>query len=445
MRRLKSAYELSLERAIKPSKEKVQAAAESFEFVTDFEYPEEETPITEDEVIMQDPETISFSEKPLEVHWEGNVLDYGGFGRVNRTCIFGLSNRHVSVKVGIQKYHENVNKATSDMLKEMSRTPISDKAPKVFGASMPMDMSHGGKKILFTMIETGRTIHKDYAEKLNLFDEIWVPTENGKALLKNNNVHPPIYVIPLGVHPDRYNPNIPSLKLNTRLNDFRFISVFKWSYRKGPDLLLRAYLEEFSAKDNVSLLLVTRALNVPEEVGFKVIKEDFDAVKDSINKPEDELPHVALYPELVSERKMPSLYKACDAFVLLSRGEGFGLPYCEASSCGLPVIGTHCTGQMDFLTSENSFLVDPEEYAISSLNSVGTFSKMAKMSHFYEDQYFPVFGEVAIGQARKHMRYIYENKEKAQEKNEKLRKEIIQKYNWEDSITKIYNRILESQ
>lgn len=209
--------------------------------------------------------------------------------------------------------------------------------------------------------------------------------------------------------------------------------------------MLKAYLEEFSAEDNVSLLLVTRALNVPDEIGNKLIMDEFEGIKKMIGKKEEDLPHVALYQSPIPERKMPAMYAACNAFVLLSRGEGFGWPYCEASASGLPVIGTDCTGQADFLREDNSFLVTPDDYAVSNLNSVGGFAKMAKMAHFYEGQAFPVFGTLAHEKAKMHMRYVFENEELAKKKNEKLKNEIALKYNWANSTNVAYERILNSQ
>jgi glycosyltransferase involved in cell wall biosynthesis len=38
---------------------------------------------------------------------------------------------------------------------------------------------------------------------------------------------------------------------------------------------------------------------------------------------------------------MPQLYKSADAFVLPSRGEGWGLPLMEAMAMELPTIGTN--------------------------------------------------------------------------------------------------------
>eukprot|EP00966_Prymnesium_polylepis_P306638 7085868-Prymnesium_polylepis.1 len=49
------------------------------------------------------------------------------------------------------------------------------------------------------------------------------------------------------------------------------------------------------------------------------------------------------------------MYAAADAFVLPTRGEGWGLPIAEGMAMGLPVIATNWTGPTAFLTPGNSF------------------------------------------------------------------------------------------
>ena len=46
-----------------------------------------------------------------------------------------------------------------------------------------------------------------------------------------------------------------------------------------------------------------------------------------------------------------------DCYVSLHRSEGFGLTLAEAMSCCKPVIATAYSGNMEFMTEENSFLV----------------------------------------------------------------------------------------
>jgi len=48
---------------------------------------------------------------------------------------------------------------------------------------------------------------------------------------------------------------------------------------------------------------------------------------------------------------------ACDCYVSLHRSEGFGLTMAEAMQCGKPVIATGYSGNVDFMTSETSYLV----------------------------------------------------------------------------------------
>jgi len=259
------------------------------------------------------------------VHWYGHFTSYAGFSRMNRAFAFGLSNRGVNVKTDIQGCAVDVNEATEKQLVEMSKARVLDSAPKIYGATVPLSMFHGGKKILYTMMETSCTLHPDYVGKLNLFDEIWVPTRFAEKLFKQNGVHPPIRIMPLGVDVNRYTPARKTFDFGQELNQFVFLSVFKWGYRKGYDILLKAFMEEFSSKDNVTLLLVSRAeaFNNPDQIA-----NDFAGIRQSIGKEDDDLPHIALYDKEISERDMPSIYGASDAFCLISRGEGFGLPYC---------------------------------------------------------------------------------------------------------------------
>jgi glycosyltransferase involved in cell wall biosynthesis len=59
--------------------------------------------------------------------------------------------------------------------------------------------------------------------------------------------------------------------------------------------------------------------------------------------------------------ELPSLYASADAFVLPSRGEGWGRPHAEAMSMGLPVIATNWSGNTAFMNSSNSLPLPVEK------------------------------------------------------------------------------------
>ena len=53
----------------------------------------------------------------------------------------------------------------------------------------------------------------------------------------------------------------------------------------------------------------------------------------------------------------PGLYRNCDAFILTSRAETFGVVYVEALACGKPVIATRCGGPEAIVHEGNGLLV----------------------------------------------------------------------------------------
>lgn len=64
--------------------------------------------------------------------------------------------------------------------------------------------------------------------------------------------------------------------------------------------------------------------------------------------------------EGLEDEGLRELYWASDAFLLLSKAEGYGLPVLEGMSCGLPVVGTDCTGIRESLHPDRGYLVRPE-------------------------------------------------------------------------------------
>jgi glycosyltransferase involved in cell wall biosynthesis len=288
------------------------------------------------------------------------------------------------------------------------------------------------------MMETSKRVHPEYAERLNLADEIWVPCTWNRDVFKSSDVLPPIKVMPLGVDTELFKPGAEPMKFKAR--GFRFISVFGWSYRKGFDVMLQAYLEEFNSGDDVSLVMSTRFVGQVSKKAHDRILSDFAYVKSLVGKPESKMPHVALHSAYTPDIDMPRLYAAGHCFVLPSRGEGMGLPFCEAGACGLPVIASDHGGQRDFLDDSNSYLVQPDGYFTSNREDP-PFRNMAWISHFYEGQQFPHYGRPAIDQLRAHMRHVCENHAEAQEKAERLRQKLIKQFDWKVCVAGVYERL----
>lgn len=67
-----------------------------------------------------------------------------------------------------------------------------------------------------------------------------------------------------------------------------------------------------------------------------------------------------IFTGLFDDRDKPDLYNLADAYVMPSRGEGFGFVFLEAMACGVPVIGSKADGGREALRDGDlGLLVDP--------------------------------------------------------------------------------------
>ena len=119
-------------------------------------------------------------------------------------------------------------------------------------------------------------------------------------------------------------------------------------------MLLEAYWSAFTKSDGVRLLLKTY---LPSwEAGPPDLNLHVEAFARQLGKRRGDLAAVELHvDESTSRGALAEMYRGADAFVLPTRGEGWGLPIAEAMASGLPVIATNFSGPTAFLTDDNSY------------------------------------------------------------------------------------------
>ena len=399
-----------------------------------------------DQILPDTPPPKEIPPKDItEVWWTGPSSDAGGYGKMNRECLVRLHEKR-DLKIshelaglgGIAGARAKLK--SSPALEEMLTNKVGDDATAVWAIMPPKFLPRRGRKILFTMMECN-AVPPGFAVKCQNADELWLPSKHNMKIFEEANISVPKYHIPLGVDTDLYRPfdlnSEQKKKLGFKTKSFIFMSLFGWSMRKGCDALFRAYLETFTAKDDVSLVVVSRlwGRSTPEDIN-EIRKTIANYIK-KYAKNTDKPPHIVHVGEAVPEDDLPLLYNSANAFVLSTRGEGFGLPYLEAGACEIPVIATRCTGQLDYLNDDNSYLVDIEGYDSSSQE----IKEILKTSSYYEGMPFAVIGEKGIKQLKEQMRHVYENESEAKLKAKKLRKDIEENFTWDHVVDRIYERL----
>ena len=94
---------------------------------------------------------------------------------------------------------------------------------------------------------------------------------------------------------------------------------------QGWDVLLEAYWKEFTIEDDVSLHIRTKMEAEDQKELQAFIFKFCQKQKTSL----DRLAPVKIMNTPLPEHELPALYAAVDAFVLPSRGEGWGRPVQE--------------------------------------------------------------------------------------------------------------------
>lgn len=272
-------------------------------------------------------------------------------GQFENLSSFALVNRQLAAGLGALGYH--VVKMPSDSV--VTQETAGAAAPDIYLAhDYPYDMLDAPGRVNAFLLEYdyARVLKRDapLVERLNhFFDVVLVPSEFVRAVCHDSGVQIPIVVCPLGIDPSEFNPNIAPLALPTTKR-FKFLFLGGVNERKGTDLLLRAYANEFRASDDV--VLVVKAFGYPH------LRAEFEnllaRVRERAHAPE-------IFYEYGTADSIAGYYTAADCGVFPFRGEGFALPILEAIACGCPVIVTEGGGPRDYCDARNATFVSAKQ------------------------------------------------------------------------------------
>ncbi|QSO52313.1 glycosyltransferase [Alicyclobacillus curvatus] len=272
-----------------------------------------------------------------------------GFGNAAREIAFAMEDLGVNVKVDVlgPKVAGWLSRGTIERLARLESKRAEHDKVLVCLEPHPERGAAYRKRINYKMFETN-VAPQPYVATANGFDALIVPNEFNRQAFRRGGTKVPVYVANYGVNSQVFTPNGPKHRWNEPDDVFVFLSVFGWSQKKGPDVLVRAFLEEFSADERVVLVIKTFSAGIHDFPW-----EWYDDIAKTVQK--ENKPSVRIVVDEFSPEQMATIYRGANCFVLPSRGEGVCLPILESMACQVPVIATGWGGFIDFFGPKSGY------------------------------------------------------------------------------------------
>lgn len=251
-------------------------------------------------------------------------------------------------------------------------------------------------------------------------DTLLAPSNFAKQVFVDSGIpQDVIKVIPHGIDVEQYKgTSTIDLKTNKK---FKILSNIAQSHmRKNIPGLLDAYGKAFTSKDDVCLIL--KAKHKDPKLQFEVsLNECIKAFRYKYPKHAE----IRILSDFIDD--MSSLYRSIDATFTMTHCEGFYMPGLESIASGKLSIAPNWGGQVDFLDSSNSLLVDGKE------------GRTDPRSMYWECKSNAIWFNPDVDDAVSKLRYAYNNYETMNENITNNISRIHSEYSWSNVVNNIVN------
>jgi glycosyltransferase involved in cell wall biosynthesis len=259
------------------------------------------------------------------------------------------------------------------------------------------------KAFMGSIVLEGNRLNEEQFNICKQMDLIFVPSYFCRNVCVSSGVpKTKIEYLPYPLDTKLWNPEV---KPQNTSNKFRFLYMNTWYERKGWDVILRAFWEEFSVNEPVELTVKSYRENNRIEPLEVLIALQASKMGIQINKRAP----IVIRDEVLFANDIPSFMKSFNTYVSPHRSEGFGLNPWHSMALGVPVICTNYGGNTDFTKEDTAFLVRVDKMVSPSKKETNIFPHLIGTT----------WAEPDVMDLRKQMRLCFQNYELAKKKAEK--------------------------
>jgi glycosyltransferase involved in cell wall biosynthesis len=194
----------------------------------------------------------------------------------------------------------------------------------------------------------------EWVPSFSYLQEVWVPSQFVMGAVSAKSPLPVVrmphalaFSVPEGLR--RKSLGLPEGK-------FLFLMMYdmhSYQSRKNPEAVVEAFRKAFPDPKDVALVIKT--------MNTQTYPDEWERLRRHLAQ----TPGVIVINRTFTRQEVYNLEALCDCFASLHRSEGFGLGLAESMYLGKPVIGTHWSGNVDFMNETNSC---PVHYALVLLD-----------------------------------------------------------------------------
>lgn len=358
------------------------------------------------------------------------ILNPSGISRASRE-VFKLI-RHMGLKVStLLTLDEELHLLEEEVVDSMTEASAPFNRQEGFiqlhvGPPNNMSVLKSARAVIGFFVMEGQRLSPMQVEPCRRASLCLVPSNFcHRACLASGVPRSRVRIVPYPLDTSRWHPGVQPI--SPPGGRFRFLYMNSIYERKGLDVLLRAWWEEFGPGDPVVLVIKSYRENDRPEPASVFMQE---VAQRALVDPGQRAP-IVIADEPIRDDDLPGFVRSFDAVVSTHRSEGFGMTPWYAMALGVPVICTDYGGTTDFATEDTAWLVDVEGMSCPSRKEIDIFGHLDGIT----------WAEPSVRSAREQMRACFAQERERRERSKAGSSLLAERYNF-DAVGRSFEEAL---